>query len=709
MNEDPRPNFLTAILSKALARVCRLGWIDISNTNTTVSILLQSISTSYTQLPTILKFFEELITEIHEPIKNRAKYINRKTLLKFRDESLTEILKFTTDCIASLQHMEHIKNFLRIFILSLNYDFLSCNNDDTSEDPSNLQLPLLWKPCVVKPGLLESIEKVLLQGTGELELLAARALNQLGAVRRSIFDDAIDKSAFICRYLNVLLQVMKFKILDEDSLCEFLKAIKRFLNNFLVKDIASAVDFALFLDSMGQFTLKLFTQGDIALDNDLNTISVWSSLAYEGFSQCPKISECIPRIFQFFVEKTSEIISSDFFTNENENDFKELLHHFGIFSINFYPQVYETIEKSIVEEIRYMGNGNVREIRFAWLIFISSSILSTTNKKTGHDLDDSIVESMIKLIPTLANMSYYIELSILAFCDAFTTIYLSSTYDNCWNDSTSLIGDANIGQISYMILELLLKNLTKYKCGKILEDSLALFSKLCIGYYSTKVIATLPEAFSLINYPQCSFTDNRLRSKFFTALTQLWANDEASLPLFYECLVGKIQRSKTQIEDVKVIFIELHGICKALNTEKSYGDFFRAIYDDLWELLQDYSVWSVDGETFNCLLSFFKEFLDSRNARIKFDVGEAYGVMIFKYISQILMFYSNKNIANSPLDESNINEKAKKVLRIVNNMVKGRYISFGVFQVYNDEVFINTISMCFHLIGKCKEIYVFDI
>lgn len=705
INETPRPNYLISILSKSLARVCRLSLIEFSNTKATITILLQSISQSSQHLPISLKFFEELIIEIHEPLKNKSKFINRKILIKFRDSILSEILSYITNAISSLQYIEHIKSFLSIFILCLNYDILNSSNDESADDPICLHIPSQWKGMLIKKELLESLEKILIEGTEEIELFSIRVLSQLGAIRKSIFNCLEEREFFMRRYLEIVMKIMKFKMLCEGSLYEFLKAVKRFLSNFGVKDISACGDFSAFLESLVQYTLVLTNQKTLTLEKSLNTLCIWAFLACD-VSQCPKVKDYIPGLFQYIVAKTFDSVTEGIFTDENEHDLEELLILIGTFSINFFPEIHEILTKFITEETQHLQTGITNDLKLAWLILINSSILATPNKKTGTGLDDKIVDSITKLIVKLSNSSYYVELSIVVFCDAFFTAYLSSTFDNYWEDSSSLIGEFSLGQLSYLILEVLFRNLTKYQYGKILDKCLLLFNKLSIGSYSTKIISSLPQVFSLINYPQCSFSDNKLRSRFFTALTHLWSNDESSLEKFYQCLIDKMLKCLSKTENSKMIFIELHGICKALNTEKAYNDFFNIIYESLWGLIRETSILIADPEIFHCLLKFLKEFTDNRNDRIKFDISEAYGIIIFKYISQILMFYCNNHIASSQVDENIINNKAKRVLNVVNNMIYGRYISFGVFEVYNDDVFVNMITVCFNLISKCKDIYV---
>ena len=90
--------------------------------------------------------------------------------------------------------------------------------------------------------------------------------------------------------------------------------------------------------------------------------------------------------------------------------------------------------------------------------------------------------------------------------------------------------------------------------------------------------------------------------------------------------------------------------------------------------------------------------MNNRNLRLSFDESELYVIIIFKNISQLLLFYCKKHIVNQSIEDET--EKAKIVLNIVNNMISGGYICFESFEVYNENNFVSMISACFDLISR---------
>ena len=161
----------------------------------------------------------------------------------------------------------------------------------------------------------------------------------------------------------------------------------------------------------------------------------------------------------------------------------------------------------------------------------------------------------------------------------------------------------------------------------------------------------------------------------------------------------KLKQAKNSEIDLINIFVEMTGICKALTTTKSFLEFFNVISDDIWELIRLPNNLQ-KPDLLLTILKFCKEFVNNRNSRLKLNVSEAFGIILFKNISQLLLFYCKNNLANLKIEGENIIEKTKKVLNIVNFMIAGEYICFGVFEVFNDNSFVSTISACFNLISK---------
>ena len=641
-SQEPMPGFLIGSLCKSLARICRLGWIEIGSINTIITSIQQLMDQNFALAEIGLKFFEEIIIEIVEPIKNRSILISKRVALKFRDEGLTNILSQSIFILLNNKELsDHAYTMLlKLINLSLSFDFSGISSDESIEDPNSLQIPLAWKQYIENQELLQIIERFIINNF-ELEYICIRVLNQLGAIRRSIFQDQQQKKNYIFAYCSVLINVMKEKELSGDSLFEFIQAMKRFFANFLVKDISEAVNFKMLLENLGQFTVKLLNNPTTLISVDYNSLLVWSYLSFEGHHQSNLISEYIPLIFDIFLERSLGYISQEYFSLENEHETKEQLQNLAIFSIYYYPEVYNLLTKKFVEENNFIQSSITRAYNISWIIHIGSAIISTDNKKTGNDLNDSLVQLIISISSKITHTEYCIKQSMIRFYQSFVKTYLNSSIDDFWGDSSSIIGDMSIGNITRIIIENLIQNLYTYSEGKILEESILLFESICSGYYSSKIIVTIPESESLLSYPTYPISNKKLLKQLLSILTKLWTSKETNPYNFYNSLIEKWKNADDRVENLQNMITEMHGICMVLNTSQDYLEFFDTIYDKILDILDKSRYFLQDPSSAYCLLKFLKEFLDNRNGRIKFSIYDSYGIILFKSISPILIQYRN--------------------------------------------------------------------
>ena len=183
------------------------------------------------------------------------------------------------------------------------------------------------------------IKIIILNSDGEIEYLGIRVLNQMGAIRKSIFSNPEERKNYINGFCYEMVSIMTSKDLTDESLYEILQGFKRFLANFIVKEIAEALNFSLLLNSFFQFSLKLINNPDVLYLANYNSIAVWSFLSYEGNNQNDQISNYISSVVSLFIEKSFVSLSFSIFSIEKENDLNELLDNLSTFSIYYYPEI----------------------------------------------------------------------------------------------------------------------------------------------------------------------------------------------------------------------------------------------------------------------------------------------------------------------------------------------------------------------------------
>jgi exportin-7 len=167
-------------------------------------------------------------------------------------------------------------------------------------------------------------------------------------------------------------------------------------------------------------------------------------------------------------------------------------------------------------------------------------------------------------------------------------------------------------------------------------------------------------------------------------------------------LTSKIQNSKHEILEIQNLFVELLGISKALNNEKLFIEFFEIIHAEIWEVLRVLKEGKAGFAVFKHVMKFFIELTENRNSRIKFEVNEPYGLVLFRSLADLVSIYCSFPESN----ENQVNSRVKVLLRLVNNLLRGGYICYGVFEIYNDPCYVNTIIICFQEILKTCEIQV---
>ena len=102
------------------------------------------VEQNFSQSSLAFKFFEELISEISEPVKGRSLSMSRKIAVSFRDEGLGGIFNYCLYIFAN--KMQDIAKSLLISVLGvmhqcMNFDFLGISSDETSDDSLALQIP----------------------------------------------------------------------------------------------------------------------------------------------------------------------------------------------------------------------------------------------------------------------------------------------------------------------------------------------------------------------------------------------------------------------------------------------------------------------------------------------------------------------------------------------------------------------------------------
>jgi exportin-7 len=238
--------------------------------------------------------------------------------------------------------------------------------------------------------------------------------------------------------------------------------------------------------------------------------------------------------------------------------------------------------------------------------------------------------------------------------------------------------------------------------------SMELLLELARGYYSSKLLVKLDISKELMTlYRSVNLTpDPSLRKHFYSALAHLWTNEEceASLTQYLAPMAGAVREVCLTQDTASYIltFRELEGICFAVQSQRQYLEFYEWFTEGPLQLVAR-ALETTDFTLMQALLSFLKELTQARNTRIRFDNASAHGVILFKNVARVIVSFGEGQAGRTILErrEGQPEQKFKlmfKIFTILTNVLSGSYVPFGVFKVYSDSCFTDSLTVAFALL-----------
>lgn len=184
----------------------------------------------------------------------------------------------------------------------------------------------------------------------------------------------------------------------------------------------------------------------------------------------------------------------------------------------------------------------------------------------------------------------------------------------------------------------------------------------------------------------------------------MWCCDDVvdSIEVYLEPLGVDMFRILTTptSNDLIFLFRELKGIVTAMQTQRTYSEFYEWFSEYLQPLIVRTIETSLyDREVMTNLLKFLNELVNHKNSRIRFDVASANGVILFKEISKVIVGYGKFLTEN--LTQETFNQRYRRMKLLISMMSRlmgGGYVNFGVFKIYGDTCFIEALGACFAMI-----------
>lgn len=407
---------------------------------------------------------------------------------------------------------------------------------------------------------------------------------------------------------------------------------------------------------------------------------------------------------------------------ENDGELKDHLEQIAGFSMLHYSDIMSELQGELTGLMGgFEGQRGVQD-QIGWILLISGSLVGLKEKRVSDsnaNLDSQLINlvfSLISKMPNNLSNSIIFEASLLHFFQALTKSYFNSPNDTSWffyhktENAQQQVSKETLGQVLAIIIEKVVFIIGNNVNRKLVTWALEVFEGLCKGYYSCKALLQLEIIQNLVlNYKSYPVSLNNLkeRERIYSAIAALWVNGDTpdSLDTILSPMTLYIQSTieSQSISDSAYLFRELKGICASLTKQSLYQEFFEWLNEDKFQFIFTILNSNPYKDSYiNSLFGFLIELTHNRNSRIKFDPACAYGIILFKTIGSVLISYG-KILLETPLGDEPyraIYSKIKRMLKIMRNLLFGGYVNFGIFEIYGDTCFIDSLKITFSLIGK---------
>ena len=690
----PKPNYIQAAFCKTFAVICRLSWFEIVAECNLITEIKALVFRNRKNLFSALVFFQEILNEINQPGHYRSLSIQKKVFGSFQELMFGEIFEFCADLLKNFSGFEEIEleNLLESVKSCLTFEYVE--GADIVEGG--------WKDML--EGIFRFIEELLFRSeyAGKFGGKAVILLGKLGNARKVWLGEAVNE--FIDRYLQVTAEVLGQKNLSSDVLSEFIKSLRSFCEYFTLKKLSESRLFASWLSGLHSFTISQFTSPESIISQYKSVFFLWSFLSNEShLIDLDTISLTVVSLFEPFVNFTLEHATNELILDNISGivEHLDLLSGFSLYFLTEFLQVLTNFYPSLVEN--WGKNRNPQnQAKLAWLLLISSAFLLCKSTSSSVSQNNFILQQVLFVVQNSENSEVALSIACAIYLTHYAKIWVNVAEDNSFDSSED---NENLNE-SISLLEKIVVYIFRHmqvNAHPILVNYvLDLFEYLAKGHFSAKILAQVSTiqdfSYNYLNYPLC-LHDSKLRSKVFHVLACIWLHNQSTeelniLLLPYE--QAFISNSNRNPEFFEFLFREIQGICSAIVTKNEFFswfieklDFFISICSELF--LKEHAI--------NAFLKMMIEVTDSRGSRIQFPESSANGIIMFKKISPLLVNYTeymSSNYSNIP----NFLGKCKRVFGIMKNFLTGGYICFGVFQVFDDPCFINSILSAFNILSK---------
>ena len=287
------------------------------------------------------------------------------------------------------------------------------------------------------------------------------------------------------------------------------------------------------------------------------------------------------------------------------------------------------------------------------------------------------------------------------------------------------MGRGTYDRVIEFMIQKLDHNLKKWHDNEeIVTQSLELFYSFVTGYSSGKLMLELrivKENFlsqqAGRNYPFLrSGQNHKHRMLFYKAMSHLiWSNDsperfEQFISNDLKVLNRHAHTSNMRLDPIRKeivgICCNLRGVAAATHNTRTYTMLFDVLYPNVFPIFAKAIAQCHDFPALTtAVLKFMIEFVENKMQRITFGHCSPNGILLFREVSKIANAFGRVALVafKQHVPPAELYKKRYKgitlMLNMLTNIFSGRYVNFGVFELYNDNALSSAMAISIQCAG----------
>ncbi|CAG8480838.1 7675_t:CDS:10 [Diversispora eburnea] len=724
--------FVLSSLSQLFATITKVGWFEGEEFKNVTNDLSNFIQSTAHHVIVGLQILAIVVSEMNQPsTRNLAR--QRKTAIGFRDTALLDIFRMGLLVLRQLLNgeimfnselQEHkTKEYCLISLKNcLAFDFIGTTPDESSEDVGSIQVTSSWRSTVEDQSFLRTFFEAYKRFQPPHSSQVMEVLVQVASIRRSLFNDE-ERSKFLHGLMQGISEILigSIGLSDLNNYHEFCRLLSRFRSTYQWGELADKPRYNEWIDLVAEFSIKGFDNWQLVPHSVQYLLTFWSKMLSSGrntrSSSSKKLELIASRLTQTFI--TSRIASVESIIEgaiddplESEETLIEVLEMFATIARCNYEESSQAISNAfnpiaqqyqvLLQQVNagmindYLPILDVIETKFAWLAYMST--------EEQDIIDGELTCKVINLMNVNKSWNDPSRSYIGESNQRSSKVYSKLSEQLGINDQ-SMVGFINLylfGLISGTNLKLWGQN------QNIIQRTVTLFNDLAGGYNSGRLLRKIPTTqFIIQNHTSKDFpfldVPNNLRTRmiYYSALSRILLSDD-NVERDFEEFIKPWDMTLTELNSLNSlqafrqpavkasllgIFRDLRGFLSAINNRKAFLMFFEWFYPNYMPTLcHALEAW-LDDPLAIAILKFFMEFVYNRGQRLSFDISSPNGILLFRETSKVISTYGQQVNPHLLIRNDIYAEKS----------FSGRYVNFGVFQLYGDKALEIALNVSFEM------------